>query len=499
MKRALLIVCTAAEFVELGRVAAVLKQSAKYEPIVLFAENYPNINNDIASCHAKNIVSLYPNGNQICPSKLDVQLGFIAGPNRGWKQRVEQLFVYLPEKPGRLLQSLWDFIFEIYCLLNYFRYYKRTMREVNRIIEKHYPDIFIIAQDNVGYFGKVYGSPVLIKTAHKKGIPVVVVPFALAIPTATAEEYLNDPSYSLTKWINRLVGFKYPRWVYEYKGCKLLPLHAYKILVMEWLGVAPPNPWMVNSGFADAIVVESKFAYQYYLQGGIPKDKLVLTGALSDDVLTDNFLNSDIRRKNLYQELGVADLPMILCALPPNQHVLNCSGTCLNRPEVDFKNYDEIVQFWVRTLAAIKGYHTIVVLHPRLKYNDMKYLEKFGVKIVQKETAELISLCDIYVSSMSSTIRWAITCGKPVINYDVFKYRYKEYLNAPGVLTMENKNEFANVVQRLANDRSFYAEIVNHQAAYKEHWGRLDGRAGARILTLIDQLIDQSIKEEIRI
>ncbi len=34
----------------------------------------------------------------------------------------------------------------------------------------------------------------------------------------------------------------------------------------------------------------------------------------------------------------------------------------------------------------------------------------------------LVPLCSLYVASVSATIRWAIACGKPVVNYDVYRF-----------------------------------------------------------------------------
>ena len=64
-------------------------------------------------------------------------------------------------------------------------------------------------------------------------------------------------------------------------------------------------------------------------------------------------------------------------------------------------------------------------------------------------TAELVPLCDVFVASISSTIRWAIACGKPVVNYDVYRYRYTDFIGVEGVLTCEEQDEFVSVLRRL--------------------------------------------------
>ena len=60
------------------------------------------------------------------------------------------------------------------------------------------------------------------------------------------------------------------------------------------------------------------------------------------------------------------------------------------------------------------------------------------MRIAARKTSELVPLCDLYVASVSSTIRWAIACGKPVVNYDVYRYRYTDFISLDGVLIIDS-------------------------------------------------------------
>ena len=100
----------------------------------------------------------------------------------------------------------------------------------------------------------------------------------------------------------------------------------------------------------------------------------------------------------------------------------------------------------------------------------------------------MVPACDIYVASISSTIRWAIACGKPVLNYDVYRYRYTDFLNVPGVLATEEQAEFRAMLQHLVDDPGYRRCLAGKQGTVASHWGLLDGRAGERMLALVDQL-----------
>ena len=119
---------------------------------------------------------------------------------------------------------------------------------------------------------------------------------------------------------------------------------------------------------------------------------------------------------------------------------------------------------------------------------DIQYIEQWGVKIARDNTAALIPLCDVYVASISATIQWAIACGKPVLNYDVYRYHYNDYLGVDGVIAVEDREQFLAALRQLTGDPAYYREIAARQAGFAERWGKLDGRAGERLLQLFERL-----------
>ncbi len=68
---------------------------------------------------------------------------------------------------------------------------------------------------------------------------------------------------------------------------------------------------------------------------------------------------------------------------------------------------------------------------------------RLGVRLVTDDIARLIPLCDVFVASVSATISMALACGKPVVNYDVYRFRYDDFEGVPDLHTFENRSEFA--------------------------------------------------------
>lgn len=352
------------------------------------------------------------------------------------------------------------------------------------LVERVRPDLVVLAEDNV----EGVSAPV-VHAAHDASAAVAILPNTIATAVEPAETYWNQPAHSLDTWANRIVARLYPRWVYWHKGKALLRLPAAGVLTSEWMGLAPPLPWQINSGDADAILVESEAVRRYFARAGLPADRLRLTGTLATDRLARGVANASQQRARLCDAAGFArDQALVLCALPPNQLDVR-AGAC------DFGSYDDLLRFWVETLLAAGDGNVVLNLHPRSRREPVLPLEGPRARIVDEPVVDLIPACDLFVASVSATIRWAIACAKPVLNYDVYRYRYEDYAGVAGVVTIEERDDFARHAARMLGDREHLAGLVRGQAAVAAEWGALDGRAGERITGLFDELTARAALE----
>jgi CDP-glycerol glycerophosphotransferase (TagB/SpsB family) len=147
-----------------------------------------------------------------------------------------------------------------------------------------------------------------------------------------------------------------------------------------------------------------------------------------------------------------------------------------------------MIDFWLGEMSAFKDSVIIVKPHPAISHDDVEYMRRYGYEVSDLSTAVLVTACDLYLSSTSSTIRWGLANGKPVMNYDMYRYHYSDYASEEAVVTVWTKEEFRNEVARWANDESYLGKLT--RAAYHAagHWGMLDGRSMDRIRSLFDEL-----------
>lgn len=464
MRPILLVVIIDAHFTELVRVARMLQRHPAFEPIVFFAERNPNLAKDVETCHRAGIRCLDSDGELLDPSAVGVASGPVQPPPR--PSAVDRLFARLP--PELLVSA--------FAVPIWITDYRSSVCKAGRILDRHRPWLLIFAEDNPSY-----STPAYVAAGHDRGIASVIVPYTVATRREAAEAYYDVASHNL-RGANWIVAALFPRWVHQHRERRLLRLPAGKLLALEALHLAPPDPWTYLSGSADVIAVESDRMERHYVREGLPPERLVRTGALYDDVLAHNREAALENRRLVLEEAGLTDdKPLVLCALPPDQ--FSCS-----RPGREFASQRALLEFLVDTFQSTPAANVVYRLHPRTRSEEMVVLRARSAHIVQRDTAELVPLCDVFVASVSATIRWAIACGKPVINFDMHRYRYHDFDEAGGVVTIEDKADFSRVLRDVVENRATYEALAARQAAVAPQWATLDGSAGTRMVQLFDRL-----------
>ncbi len=346
---------------------------------------------------------------------------------------------------------------------------RRQQHEAAQLMHNTRPDALVLAEDQVET-----AAPILIQAAHKISVPCLVVPFTFATYREPAETYRDDPTHQCRGLRNRLAARRWPTWVIEYEGKRLLRLPAAGILALESLGLAPPDPWQYNSGNADAIACESDALREYLEAGGLDRSRLHVTGSASLDELAA--IGSRPRADKPHRRMIVA--------LPPDQFDVRRSFT-------GFESYPELLECWCRTAESSSAWEVTYSVHPRTPRSAVQAHSQSGV-IADGPLTSILPGADLFVACASATIRWAIACGIPVLNYDAYRYRYDDFSRVAGVLTVESAREFRESMQRCVDDPSFLESLAQQQARQAGRWGMLDGRSGRRLCDLLRQLVQDT-------
>lgn len=363
---------------------------------------------------------------------------------------------------------------------------KAQMRHLRELIQRERIAAVLLAES-----GPDFGAPLYVRAAHDCGIPAVTSPIEISTARDYAEAYMQGKHLSMDLLSNRLIAARYPRWAITHKRRQMVRSEASLMLASEWLGVSPPHPWVIIGNSEDVVAVEGEAMFFHYQAEGVPLKQMAVVGRGEHDIMFGVLSNKARRKEALYDRLGLdPKLPLLLSPLVQEHYATG-------RPECDFQKYEDMLEFWVSSLAAVENYNVVVTLHPGHTYqqdaSEWNWLEKRGLKICRDDLPELVPLCDIYVTGGSTTTSWAIACGKPVINYDIYRHgaHMVRYRSALGVLSTQEQKEFQLFLKRLTSEPDYYAEVAGRQAVSAGQWGRIDGKAGDRLTTLFDRLLTE--------
>lgn len=357
----------------------------------------------------------------------------------------------------------------VVCLHRYHRNLKRFRVELRRIS----CDAILLPEDVVGAVW-----PVVIKAAHEIDLPSLVFPYTLANQQEAVQSLKDEPYYQTRN--NRLITWLAPAWRWRRNGLDLVRLPLGHALAHEWLRISPPDPWMMNSGYANIICVDSQASRDYFLHSGIPQSKLVVTGSISQDLLFAEYEEKEQRLAALRRELGLEGTkPLLLISGCPNQ----LEGKV---PFCQFATMEEIAAHLGRAVSELSSdYHLVVRPHPNyMGFGEL--LKPWGVVTATIPTSRLVPLSDLFIAFASATIRWAIACAVPTINYDVFHYSYGEFSGASGVRTVSDADEFLVALGGMVQDGEDYTAAKARIIADATHWSMMDGRCAERIDSAID-------------
>jgi hypothetical protein len=448
MLKVLHLVETPGQFIELQRTANLLRQSRDVEQFFLV--------HDCGDATDAIITRISEAGAEC--------LNVTGGTSDGERRRA--LLDLLPRWLRALLRAVRDMARPAALMASY-----------GRLLRGRNIDLVVVAEDNVG--GR---SRVLVAAATQQNRPVMLVPYTFPNADEPVATLGGFRAHQIRRPDQRLFAALRPRWERRAGSKRLLRLPVGQALVMELMGLAPDNPWMVNCGPA-TVAAESDAMSRQYRTLGCTDDKLAMTGSPVDMVLASRMDDRDRLRAELRRRYGLNEHLLLLCALPPDQ-LTTYVAAC------EFTTYAELINGWMSALQSVADRFAILVRpHPRTPEMALAPLRRAGIAISQDDTAELIPLCDLYVAALSATIRWAITCGRPVVNYDVYGYRYTDYADVPGVLTVERAADFRSLIAELARDPERLTALARMQTVVAPQWGCLDGKSGTRILALVDRLV----------
>lgn len=368
---------------------------------------------------------------------------------------------------------------ETYFAAQRFRYWLCSVLGVRRFIAQIKPDVIILGEDNIETLARSF-----VTYGRRHGARTLLLPFTIPNPLEPAHYYRDNPRHQMGR-LARLVARIWPKWCYELEGRPLLRLDPLKVFAIEVFGLSTPAPWVLNRGGAASIALDSDAQRDRYLALGFPPEQLTVIGDSNGEALARGLAEREARCRRIMNGLGMpAERPLVVCAFPPDQY----SGA--SQSGFEFRTFEALVSAWMESFQRLGDTVNVIVRpHPRLDPKILARYERPNIRVCQEPTVDLIPIADLFVASISATIRWAISCGVPVINYDCYRLRYGDFLCAEAVVHIEDLEAFEQELKRFFADPEHAATLKRLQLAASAHWGIVDNRYDERLACLVQGMI----------
>ncbi len=373
-------------------------------------------------------------------------------------------------------KAIWS-ILKIFSLCRNVFIFRRAMR---RCLEEGNIDLIVMFEDNISYY-----SDQLLAEGNKKKLPSLVLPYCITSKEELAKSRIcskpNIPQYSV---LGRFIEKYIPHYTTPLIGINVIYQQPEFAFVHSFLS-RTKHPFILNSGDFSAIGFESTQMRDFYAaQGALGNQEVYITGSIWMDILAKQKDQTASKLSALYAKYSFdPSKELVVTALPP---------VLMEKVQGRFKSYRQLLCMWFDTLEPLREkYNILAVLHPRIKDFPLTYLNKYDIPIDRGDTATILPLASLYIASVSETIRWAIACGIPVVNFDVYGFHYPYYENACGVATVYTQQEYKDTIYRLASDAKFWQRLAKNQQQDAERFATLDGKSAQSIATVVQKLLEK--------
>jgi hypothetical protein len=224
--------------------------------------------------------------------------------------------------------------------------------------------------------------------------------------------------------------------------------------------ILPRNPWVLGGSSDGKILVDSERTKDQLISGDVDPKRVSVVGHLAHD---DIFFQSQKYEKD--------ECDKIILGLPHlGEHGL-----------VPWKKH----MWFIRSLAEVlKPYKdkVLISLHPKMDKKNYTFLEKdYGFEITSKSLSEILPLGQIYLSTYSSTIDWAVLLGIPCFVVDPFHFEFSTYNEFQGVKVFQTMVEFEDNIHKFLNDSNYKNELIEFQREKSNYVGCFDGECLERV------------------
>lgn len=305
---------------------------------------------------------------------------------------------------------------EIRDVVGYFVEKLSDQADARDFFNQESPDALILAHDHAGHF-----TTALAHHFVRKRRAVVIVPCAFPNPQTLAAQMSENRSANIDTWRARVVASLFPKWTMRHRGRRLLRLQWWKIVILEFLGLAPRAPWVHQSCKSDAICAPDQVINEVYQSMGFSRSKLVTTGAVLHDTFSQLRAAADAPADDNDRPTANTSThrtdrrPRVLVVAPPD-------GTMTAFGEQHFLSYQEVLECLRDGLASVSEQFDVTLIpHPTEPIDEFQSVFPDDTKVASEKLEQLLPISDLFISYLGSpTLVWGPWARVPTLAWDPF-------------------------------------------------------------------------------
>jgi hypothetical protein len=358
-------------------------------------------------------------------------------------------------------------------------------RALEQLLKRGPINAVVVADDRS--LGWEYG---VVLAARQRGIPSVAVPFALSDPDAdwmsrqSRKIFDPDCGWGVERLFKRRMRERYPTNIRVRNGEERMFLTAGQAWMLKRVKGGFDRPWAYGGGITHVATVFGEFDRRKQISLGVNPQKLYVTGQSSIDFLHHLSNSQSEVRMAVIQKYSLREShPIIICAVPQY----------LEHGLLNEKEHWALIDQLLGSLATTRA-NLVLSLHPRSRLQDYRELATaYGAIIANQPLIEIIAAADLFVSAMSSTVRWSIMLRTPTIVLDDFNQGGQSMFAGQGVRFVQRRDELPPLAARLLTDsdeREKTKRLLDEQAKELDPF---DGFNSSRLVQLLKDLAQRPI------
>ena len=334
-------------------------------------------------------------------------------------------------------------------------------------------DTVVVSDDRSGSF-----TLPLLKVCKDKGIKSVIPPISLA---AQAEDLVFTRRALMGHehgGRNKIID-KYPlQFVYDKDSSRYVSFYRNDVLLSSiQADVIPLNPWVMGGGNSTVLLADGVEAYERYVRNGCHKDKILITGHRSHDVLYKNLLEKETIKRNVLKKYHLNEEKIVIVALPQlGEHNM-----------LSWDDHWKEIRFLAEVYRDIRA-NIIVSLHPKMNRDHYRFLEnEYGLVVSEEDLNQILPIADIFTATFSSTVQWSILCQIPTLIFDFYNLNFSIYDWMTGAVLTSRRSEYKDQLCKLLKNTTYYQELQKNAKIDAGRISPFDGKCANRIVESIVQ------------